>query len=180
MTILLELILPTLKGLNKSSRRTPHKKCYIIDEVQKAPALLDSIHSLIEEYKTHQFILTGSSARKLRRGGVNLLAGRALLTHFHPFMAAELGNDFSLDTALRNGLIPLIVSANKPGQDSGDLRCPIPEGRSQRRGVGKRHRRLCPFSGSHQLFSRQYFKSQQYRQRMPCITKDCRKLSVDY
>jgi len=63
-----------------------------------APA--DSIHSLIEAYKTHQFILTGSSARKLRRAGVNLLAGRALLTHFHPFMAAELGADFSLDEAL--------------------------------------------------------------------------------
>ena len=46
----------------------PEKKCFIIDEVQKAPALLDSIHSLIEEYKTHHFILTGSSARKLRRG----------------------------------------------------------------------------------------------------------------
>jgi predicted AAA+ superfamily ATPase len=69
---------------------------------------------LIEEYKTHQFIMTGSSARKLRRGVVNLLAGRALLTHFHPFMAAELGTDFSLDTALRNGLTPLIFSANTP------------------------------------------------------------------
>jgi len=95
-------------------KANPRKKRFIIDEVQKAPALLDSIHSLIEEYKTHQFILTGSSARKLRRGGVNLLAGRALLTHFHPFMAAELGSDFSLDTALRDGLIPLIVSAKEP------------------------------------------------------------------
>ena len=95
-------------------KANPHTKCYIVDEVQKAPALLDSVHSLIEEYKTHQFILTGSSARKLRRGGVNLLAGRALLTHFHPFMAAELGTDFSLDTALKNGLIPLTVSANTP------------------------------------------------------------------
>jgi len=95
-------------------KANPYTKCYIIDEVQKAPVLLDSVHSLIEEYKTHQFILTGSSARKLRRGGVNLLAGRALLTHFHPFIAAELGNDFSIDTALRNGLIPLIVSARTP------------------------------------------------------------------
>lgn len=92
----------------------PQIKRFIIDEIQKAPALLDSIHSLIEEYKTHQFIMTGSSARKLRRGGVNLLAGRALLTHFHPFMAAELGTNFSLDAALRNGLIPLIVSASSP------------------------------------------------------------------
>jgi uncharacterized protein len=95
-------------------RANPQTKRFIIDEVQKAPKLLDSIHSLIEEDKTHQFILTGSSARKLRRGGVNLLAGRSLLTHFHPFMAAELGIDFSLDAALRTGLIPLIVSANEP------------------------------------------------------------------
>jgi predicted AAA+ superfamily ATPase len=95
-------------------KANPHTKCYIIDEVQKAPALLDSIHSLIEEYKSHRFILTGSSARKLRRGGVNLSAGRALLTHFHPFMAAELGVDFSLNDALRNGLIPLVVSAKSP------------------------------------------------------------------
>jgi len=95
-------------------RANPETRRYIVDEIQKAPALLDSIHSLIEEYKTHQFILTGSSARKLRRGGVNLLAGRALLTHFHPFMAAELGSDFSLDAALRNGLIPLVVSAKEP------------------------------------------------------------------
>jgi predicted AAA+ superfamily ATPase len=92
----------------------PQTRCFIIDEVQKAPALLDSIHSLIEEYKTHQFIMTGSSAIKLRRGGVNLLAGRALLTHFHPFMAAELGTDFSLDDAITNGLTPLIFSANAP------------------------------------------------------------------
>jgi uncharacterized protein len=92
----------------------PETRCFIIDEVQKAPVLLDSIHSLIETYKTHQFILTGSSARKLRRGGVNLMAGRALLTYFHPFMAAELGADFSLETALKVGLLPLIVSAKTP------------------------------------------------------------------
>jgi len=94
----------------------PDTKRFIIDEVQKAPVLLDSIHSLIEKYKTHQFILTGSSARKLRRGGVNLLAGRALLSHMHPFMAAELGGDFSLASALEIGLIPLIISAKSPGK----------------------------------------------------------------
>ncbi|MGD9159741.1 MAG: AAA family ATPase [Desulfobacteraceae bacterium] len=97
-------------------KANPDIKRYIIDEVQKAPALLDSIHSLIEEYKTHQFILTGSSARKLRRGGVNLLAGRALLTHFHPFMASELKENFSLDTALKFGMIPLVVSSDTPGK----------------------------------------------------------------
>ncbi len=94
----------------------PDTRCYIIDEVQKAPALLDTVHSLIEKYKTHQFILTGSSARKLRRGGVNLLAGRALLNHFHPFIASELNENFSLDTALKYGLIPLVVSSETPGK----------------------------------------------------------------
>ncbi len=95
-------------------KANPQTQCFIIDEIQKAPAMLDSIHSLMEEDKSLQFILTGSSARKLRRGGVNLLAGRALLTHLHPFMAAELGADFSLDKALTYGLIPLIVSAKEP------------------------------------------------------------------
>lgn len=95
-------------------KANPDSKRIVIDEVQKAPALLDGIHQLIEENKALQFILTGSSARKLRHGGVNLLAGRALLTHFHPFMAAELGKNFSLDIALQNGLIPLVVTANDP------------------------------------------------------------------
>jgi predicted AAA+ superfamily ATPase len=95
-------------------KANPRTTCFIVDEVQKVPPLLNSIHHLIETYRTHQFILTGSSARKLRMGGVNLLAGRSLLTNFHPFMAVELGDAFSLDSALRTGLIPLIVSAKDP------------------------------------------------------------------
>ncbi len=67
----------------------PNTTQYVIDEIQKIPKILDTIHELIETYKTHQFILTGSSARKLKRVGVNLLGGRALLTHFHPFMACD-------------------------------------------------------------------------------------------
>lgn len=92
----------------------PRKRRFIIDEVQKIPAILDTVHALIEDYPAHQFILTGSSARKLRHKGVNLLAGRALLTHFHPFMAAELGSDFHLESALKSGLIPLVFSARSP------------------------------------------------------------------
>jgi len=95
-------------------KANPNTKRFVIDEVQKAPALLDGIHRLMEEDKELQFILTGSSARKLRHGGVNLLAGRALLTHLHPFMAAELGQDFSLEAALISGLIPLVVSSSDP------------------------------------------------------------------
>jgi len=102
-----------IKQVVKANQKT---KRIVIDEVQKAPAILDGFHRLIEENKDLQFILTGSSARKLRHGGVNLLSGRALLTHFHPFMAAELGKDFSLETALQNGLIPLVVAANDPAK----------------------------------------------------------------
>ena len=94
----------------------PEKKYFILDEIQKVPALLESIHELIESPGAPQFILTGSSARKLRSKGVNLLAGRAVLRHFHPFMAAELKSQFNLDEALRNGLIPLVYSARNRGE----------------------------------------------------------------
>jgi len=86
----------------------------VIDEVQKAPQLLEVVHSLIEEKRGLQFILTGSSARKLRRGGINLLAGRVLMKRMHPFMAAELGRLFDLETALRFGMIPLVLDSADP------------------------------------------------------------------
>lgn len=96
--------------------RAAKTKTIIIDEVQKLPELLNVIHSLIEEKQGWQFILTGSSARKLKRAGVNLLAGRAVVRHLHPFMAAELGTRFSLNEALQYGLVPLIVdSEDIPG-----------------------------------------------------------------
>lgn len=85
----------------------------VIDEVQRAPELLHVVHDLLELPDPPRFILTGSSARKLRRGGVNLLAGRAALRTMHPFMAAELPT-FDLDQRLRTGLIPLIVAAAAP------------------------------------------------------------------
>jgi predicted AAA+ superfamily ATPase len=94
----------------------PAQKIIVIDEVQKVPKLLDSVHKIIEEKTPHQFILTGSSARKLKRDGFNLLAGRALLTAFHPYMAAELGARFDLAHALMYGTIPLIVEAKNPKQ----------------------------------------------------------------
>lgn len=81
------------------------KKIIIIDEVQKVPELLDVVHQLIEGGAGYQFILTGSSARKLKRTGVDLLAGRALVKTMHPFMAAELGESFSLVASLQSGLV---------------------------------------------------------------------------
>ncbi|MBI2982070.1 MAG: ATP-binding protein [Deltaproteobacteria bacterium] len=77
----------------------------IIDEVQKIPQLLSEIHRLIEDRRL-KFILTGSSARKLRQKGVNLLAGRALTYSMHPLTIQEIGNDFKLDRALKTGLLP--------------------------------------------------------------------------
>jgi len=95
-------------------KANPDIQQFIIDEVQKIPKLLDSVHQLVEQEKSTQFILTGSSARKLKRESVNLLGGRALLIHFHPYMAAELEQRFDLESALQYGLIPLIVEAKNP------------------------------------------------------------------
>jgi predicted AAA+ superfamily ATPase len=94
----------------------PQVTRFVIDEIQKAPALLDVVHQLIEQKKLRplQFILTGSSSRKLRRSGVNLLAGRVLLKTLHPFLAAELGDRFSLEQSLRLGLLPLVLAAKDP------------------------------------------------------------------
>ena len=88
----------------------------VIDEIQKAPQLLDVVHHLMEAHRDWQFILTGSSARKLKRAGVDLLAGRALLKTMHPFMAAELGERFSMDDALTIGMVPLVVNAPDPAE----------------------------------------------------------------
>ncbi len=85
------------------------QKQIIIDEIQHVPELLNVVHRLIEQKRGWQFILTGSSARKLRRTGVNLLAGRAIVRHLHPFMAAELGSNFDLTTALQSGLLPVVT-----------------------------------------------------------------------
>lgn len=86
----------------------------VIDEVQRVPELLSVVHARLESSARQRFVLTGSSARKLRREGVNLLAGRALSLTMHPFMAAELGRDFNLSAALQLGLLPVVLGAEKP------------------------------------------------------------------
>lgn len=91
-----------------------NKKQIIVDEVQKVPELLSVVHRLIEMKKGWQFILTGSSARKLKRTGVDLLAGRAIIQHMHPFMAAELGDQFVLEKALQDGLLPHVTFSENP------------------------------------------------------------------
>lgn len=85
----------------------------VVDEIQRVPELLNEVHRLIETRKL-RFAMTGSSARKLRRGGVNLLAGRARTLRMHPLTAGELGADFDLERALRFGLLPFACTTDDP------------------------------------------------------------------
>lgn len=85
----------------------------IIDEIQKVPELLNEVHRLIEDHKK-KFILTGSNARKLRREGVNLLAGRAITKYCYPLTTQELKNDFDLEYSLKYGTLPMAITESDP------------------------------------------------------------------
>ncbi len=89
------------------------KDWVILDEIQRIPELLNEVHRLIEKSK-YKFILTGSSARKIRRKGVNLLAGRALSYHLYPLTAVELGDDFDLNHSLAYGQLPCVYTEKNP------------------------------------------------------------------
>jgi predicted AAA+ superfamily ATPase len=87
----------------------------VVDEIQKAPALLDVVHQMIEEAEpVLQFILTGSSSRKLKRQGADMLAGRAVPSNLHPLMACEMGRAFDLPECLQLGMVPLVRAAEVP------------------------------------------------------------------
>jgi predicted AAA+ superfamily ATPase len=86
----------------------------LVHEVQRLPSLLNEVHRHIEEREL-RFVLCGSSARRLKTAGTNLLAGRAVRRHLHPFVPEELGSDFDLDTALRFGTLPVVWTAPDPG-----------------------------------------------------------------
>lgn len=90
----------------------PERKTVVIDEVQRVPEILTVVHQFVERKAGYRFVLTGSSARKLKRSGIDLLAGRAAVAQSHPFMASELGDSFSLKDALRLGMIPLILASD--------------------------------------------------------------------
>lgn len=83
----------------------------VIDEVQKIPEILNVVHLGIQRHKI-KFALTGSSARKLKRGAANLLAGRALTYRMHPFTYAELGESFRFEDYLQWGGLPMIQGLN--------------------------------------------------------------------
>lgn len=110
---------PTFQTLNAHPEKLrtfiplDFKDWIVIDEVQKIPALLDEVHKLIEE-NHYRFILTGSSARKLKRSGANLLAGRALKYTLHPLIIQELKGAFDLETALTLGLLPAVYTYDNP------------------------------------------------------------------
>lgn len=118
----LDLLLPDVfrsysarpERLQELVQGNPEKTIIVLDEIQKVPELLSVVHVLIERYPEKQFVLTGSSARKLRRAGTNLLGGRALRCSLHPFTASELGMNFSLEDALQFGLLPLVHSSADP------------------------------------------------------------------
>ena len=88
----------------------------MIDEIQRLPHLLNEVHRLIESQGVH-FLLTGSSARKLRRGGVNLLRGRARTKYLRPLTYKELGDQFDLDRAIERGLLPSIYFSDDARAD---------------------------------------------------------------
>ncbi len=90
----------------------PEKTWIVVDEIQRLPSLLNYVHQLIEEKKWN-FVLTGSSARKLKKSGVNLLAGRAITRSLFPFLPEELGKDFKLDHNLRYGSLPIVLDSDE-------------------------------------------------------------------
>jgi predicted AAA+ superfamily ATPase len=94
----------------------PSSRIVVIDEVQKLPPLLDEVHLLIERDRKLRFVLTGSSARKLKRGGANLLAGRARVCRLHPLVAAEIPSDRLLDR-INRGSLPSILDSDEYRED---------------------------------------------------------------
>lgn len=88
----------------------------VIDEIQKMPELLNEVQLMIERHGV-RFLLTGSSARSLRRKGVNLLGGRAWSRRLHPFIRIELREGFDLNRALEYGLLPPVFFSDSPEED---------------------------------------------------------------
>ncbi len=95
---------------------TPESSLIVIDEIQKLPELLNEVHLMIEQHGV-RFLLTGSSARSLRRKGINLLGGRARSRVLHPLVRQELGAQFDLNRALEYGLLPSIYFSDNPDED---------------------------------------------------------------
>lgn len=100
----------------------PGDKRIVIDEIQKLPNLMDEVHSLIEEHQGLRFILTGSSARKLKRTHTSLMAGRARRMLLHPFCYAEIKDQFRLNRVLHLGTLPPVHVLTETGEAWNELR----------------------------------------------------------
>lgn len=92
----------------------PRGQWVVLDEIQRAPILLDVVHQCMDRDPKRHFLMTGSGARAIHRAGVNLLGGRAGRRVMPPFLAAELGDAFDLDLATRIGLLPIVLTADDP------------------------------------------------------------------
>ncbi len=100
----------------------PTTRTVFLDEVQRVPALLDVVQVILDEWPGRfRFLLSGSSARKLRRGHANLLPGRVHVHHLHPLDALELGTDFALDRVMAHGSLPGITAEPNAATRAADL-----------------------------------------------------------
>lgn len=110
--------------LEEELRAAPSRaRTILIDEVQRVPALLDVVQVMIDEKPSRfRFLLSGSSARKLKRGQANLLPGRLHVHHLHPLLVSELGADFDLNRVLAHGTLPGIYSERDAKTRAADLR----------------------------------------------------------
>jgi len=109
---------PAQFRLEAEARIRAGARTIFVDEVQRVPELLDEVHGLIERHRV-RFLLTGSSARKLKRRGTNLLAGRAVTRRLHPLTLAEQGESFDLERTLRLGSLPAVITS--PEREAIDL-----------------------------------------------------------
>ncbi len=112
---------PEVLSERLSAVRRGGERWVVVDEIQKVPRLLDIIHREIENGRFH-FAMTGSSARKLKAGGANLLAGRAFVLELHPLTFLEMGSSFDLDAALRWGTLPHVTALSSAEEKTAFLR----------------------------------------------------------
>jgi uncharacterized protein len=106
---------PARLGRELRAIRSP--SLVLIDEVQRIPSVLNSVQAVLDEGSPHRFLLTGSSARKLKRGGANLLPGRIVLEYLDPLTIWELNDAFDLDRVLRLGALPGVYADDDAAED---------------------------------------------------------------
>ena len=130
--------------LSRALEAQPYSRI-VIDEVQKAPKLLDVVHHEMEKQKKRQFILTGSSARKLKRGSANLLAGRAFTHPLFPLTFLELGDAFNLKDCLEFGSLPKLFAYHDKEEKNEFLRSYVKNYLKEEISVEQLVRQLNPF-----------------------------------